>query len=50
MKNKIKIALIGCGVVGLRRISILPKQFELIGCSDPFIDLKKINLKKKIYI
>ena len=47
MKNKIKIALIGCGIVGLRRISILPKQFELIGCSDPFIDLKKINFKKK---
>ncbi len=43
MKNVLKIGLIGCGVVGLRRISILPSNFKLIGCSDPFINLKKTD-------
>ena len=47
MKNVLKIALIGCGVVGLRRISILPSNFKLIGCSDPFKNLKKTDFENE---
>ena len=47
MKNVLKIGLIGCGVVGLRRISILPSNFKLIGCSDPFINLKKTDFDNR---
>ena len=48
MKNKkvLNIGLIGCGVIGLRRIDNLPNYFRLIGCADPKIHLKK-NFKKK---
>ena len=42
--KKINIGLIGCGVVGLRRISNLPKNFNLIGCADPDIFSKKIEI------
>ena len=45
--KKINIGLIGCGVVGLKRIKNLPNSFNLIGCADPLILLKKINIKKK---
>ena len=43
MKNKkvLNIGLIGCGVIGLRRIDNLPNNFRLIGCADPKIHLKK---------
>ena len=45
--KKINIGLIGCGVVGLKRIKNLPNSFNLIGCADPLILLKKTNIKKK---
>ena len=50
--KKINIGLIGCGIVGLRRIDVLLKVFNLIGCADPDIFLKKNkNLKKsKIFL
>ena len=42
MKNKIfNIGLIGCGIVGLRRLENLPNNFRLIGCADPMVPLKK---------
>ena len=49
MKNKkvLNIGLIGCGVVGLRRIENLPNNFKLIGCADPKILLKKFLKKIK---
>ncbi len=47
MKKIINIGLIGCGVVGFKRIKNLPKQFRLIGCADPLIHLKKKYIKKK---
>ena len=49
MKNKFffNIGLIGCGVVGLRRIENLPKNFRLIGCADPMVPLKKIFKKNE---
>ena len=48
MKNKkiFNIGLIGCGVVGLRRLENLPNNFKLIGCADPLISIKKIFKKK----
>ena len=51
-KKKINIGLIGCGVVGIKRISQLPKNFNLIACADPLIFLKtNIELKnKKIFL
>jgi len=52
MKKKINIAVIGCGVVGLRRINNLPKNFKLIGCADPKIHLikNKILIIKKLFL
>ena len=49
MKNRkiINIGLIGCGIIGLRRLANLPKNFRLIGCADPIIPLKKIFKKNK---
>ncbi len=49
MKNKkvFNIGLIGCGIVGLRRLENLPNNFRLIGCADPFISIKKIFKKNK---
>ena len=49
MKNKkvFSIGLIGCGVVGLRRLENLPNNFRLIGCADPLISTKKIFEKNK---
>tara|TARA_B100000902_G_scaffold397005_1_gene459488 strand:- start:3082 stop:4080 length:999 start_codon:yes stop_codon:yes gene_type:complete len=52
MTNKINIGLIGCGIVGLKRIENLPTGFNLIACADPKIFLKKnkkIN-KSKIFL
>jgi hypothetical protein len=45
-KNFINIGLIGCGVVGLRRVKNLPNNFRLIGCADPIISVKFIFNKK----
>ena len=45
--KKINIGLIGCGVVGLKRIQNLPSSFNLIGCADPLIFSKKITVKCK---
>ena len=51
MKKKINIGLIGCGVVGLKRLKNLPSSFKLIGCADPLIFSKKINIcNKKIFL
>ena len=52
IRKKINIGLIGCGVVCMKRISNLPKNFNLIACADPLIFLKKnIVLKnKKIFL
>lgn len=41
MKKIINIGLIGCGIVGIKRINNLPKEFRLIACSD----IKKENFK-----
>ena len=52
MKKKINVAVIGCGVIGLRRIQHLPKEFKLIGCADPKIKLikNKIQNNKKLFL
>ena len=47
MNKKLNIGLIGCGVVGLRRIDNLSENFRLIGCADPLIFTNKINFKSK---
>jgi len=47
MNRIINIGLIGCGVVGLKRISNLPKNFKLIACADPKISLIKKNINDK---
>ena len=47
MKKKINIGVIGCGVVGLKRIINLPKTFRLIACADPYIFSKKNEFLKK---
>ena len=44
--KKINIGLIGCGVVGFKRLKNLPNSFNLIGCADPLIFFKKIDIKK----
>ena len=51
MKKIINIAVIGCGVIGLKRINNLPKNFKLVGCADPKIHLikNKIFIKKKLF-
>ena len=41
MNKKINIGLIGCGIVGLRRIENLSKNFKLIGCADPLVFTNK---------
>lgn len=50
MNKKINIGLIGCGIVGLRRINNLPKDFKLIGCADPLVFKKNINLTDKDFL
>tara|TARA_A100001234_G_scaffold217383_1_gene224703 strand:+ start:160 stop:1161 length:1002 start_codon:yes stop_codon:yes gene_type:complete len=52
MKNKkiLNIGLIGCGVVGLRRIENLSNNFKLIGCADIKVPKKKFINKKKLFI
>ena len=52
MKNKkiLNIGLIGCGVIGLRRIDNLPNYFRLIGCADPKIHIMKNFKKKKLVL
>ena len=47
MKKKINIGVIGCGVVGLKRIINLPKTFRLIACADPYIFSKRNEFLKK---
>ena len=49
MKNRkiFNIGLIGCGIVGLRRLENLPKNFRLIGCADPIISVKRIFKKNR---
>ena len=47
MMKKINIGLIGCGVVGLKRIENLPASFNLIGCADPIIFTKKLFKNNK---
>lgn len=42
--KKLNVALIGCGVVGLRRTKLFGKKFSLIACAD-----KKISKIKKIF-
>ena len=41
MKKIFNIGLIGCGIVGIKRINNLPKKFRLIACSD----IKRENFK-----
>lgn len=43
MKNikTLNVGLIGCGVIGIRRIQNLPSNFRLIGCADPYVPVKK---------
>ncbi len=45
------MALIGCGVVGLRRLSLFKNKFKLIACADKNIRQikKKINRKNILY-
>ncbi len=52
MKRKINIAVIGCGVVGLRRINNLTKNFKLVGCADPKINFLKSQIlnRKKLFL
>ena len=52
MKNKkiLNIGLIGCGIVGLRRIKNLSNNFKLIGCADINISKKKFLYKKKLFV
>ncbi|MDA9650334.1 Gfo/Idh/MocA family oxidoreductase [Candidatus Pelagibacter sp.] len=45
--RRINIGLIGAGVLGLKRIQNLPKNFKFIGCADPLISLKKLNFRNK---
>jgi len=46
-KKLINIGLVGCGIIGLRRLKNLPSNFKLIGCSDPIISIDKIFKNKK---
>jgi len=40
--KKLNLGLIGCGVVGMRRVQKLPKYINLIGCADPkILEIKK---------
>ena len=43
----LKAALIGCGIVGLRRTHNFGKKFLLVACADQFIRSKKKIFKKK---
>ena len=47
----LKVALIGCGVVGQRRVKYFGKRFNLIACSDKNINkIKNLFNKKKILL
>ena len=47
MKKKlINIGLIGCGIVGIRRLQNLPSRLKLIGCVDPLIAVNKFFKKR----
>ena len=53
MKNKktLNVGLIGCGVIGIKRIQNLPSNLKLIGCADPYVPLKKIfRNNKKLFL
>tara|TARA_B110000483_G_C18206486_1_gene547964 strand:- start:5215 stop:6204 length:990 start_codon:yes stop_codon:yes gene_type:complete len=45
MKKIINIGIIGCGVVGLKRLSNLPKNFKIIACADPKITTIKYKFE-----
>lgn len=49
MKKIINIGLIGCGVVGLRRVNNLPEKFRLIACADINSQNFKKILKKNVF-
>jgi len=49
-KKFINIGLIGCGIVGLRRVENLPNNFRLIGCADPLISVNNIFKKKNLFL
>ena len=47
MRKKINIGLIGCGIVGIKRVNNLPQVFNLIACADPLIFSNKFFSNKK---
>ena len=51
MKKLLNIGLIGCGVVGQKRIENLPKNFKFVACADPkIISIHKNFSKKNVHI
>ena len=46
----IKVGVIGCGVIGKRRIENFPKNFKLIACADPKIFDDKYFISKNIFL
>lgn len=46
----INVGVIGCGVIGKRRIENFPKNFKLIACADPKIFEDKYLISKKIFL
>ena len=47
MRKKINIGLIGCGIVGVKRVNNLPQVFNLIACADPLVFSNKFFSNKK---
>jgi len=45
--KSLNVALIGCGIVGLRRIKLFGNKFILKACADKYINKKKNLLKNK---
>ena len=43
----LNVALIGCGIVGLRRVNLFGNKFNLIACADKYINQKKKLIKNK---
>jgi len=51
MKKLLNIGLIGCGVVGQKRIENLPKNFKFVACADPkIISIHKNFSTKNVHI
>tara|TARA_A100001011_G_scaffold397760_1_gene499826 strand:+ start:559 stop:1542 length:984 start_codon:yes stop_codon:yes gene_type:complete len=49
--KKLKVALIGCGIVGLRRVKYFDKKFSLVACADSRINyLKKKFSSKNLFL